>query len=406
METTLASKTVAAPLPQASAASLLLNIPWFIYATVFASLCIVVGLIWDISWHMSIGRDGLLSPPHLAMYLGAIIAGTFSGYQVLQTTFAGKEVQKKQSVRFWGIFYSSLGALFCIWGALAMLTSAPFDDWWHDTYGLDVTILSPPHTVLALGMMTIQFGAIISVLALQNRTDATDLPVDLQQRRQRRLQVFYIIAAGFFLTMLFIIASEFQGRHDMHRSSFYIIGGGLYTFLLSAIARSSPLKWAATATTAVYMTVLMLMNWILPLFSAKPMLGPILNHIDHFQAFDFPLLLIFPALTIDGVLNRFRGKNDWLQALVIAVLFIGVFAAVQWPFGDFLMSPYARNGFFGTETWYFSNNPDWEYRYAFAPWMETTGWNLVVGLLTAVGVSVLTTRLGLYWGRWMQQVRR
>ena len=30
-----------------------------------------------------------------------------------------------------------------------MLTSAPFDNWWHDAYGLDVKIISPPHMFLA-----------------------------------------------------------------------------------------------------------------------------------------------------------------------------------------------------------------------------------------------------------------
>ena len=59
--------------------------------------------------------------------------------------------------------------MFCVWGAIAMLTSAPFDDWWHNTYGLDVTILSPPHTVLLLGMVGIQFGAMVSVMAIQNQ---------------------------------------------------------------------------------------------------------------------------------------------------------------------------------------------------------------------------------------------
>ncbi|MFD2147660.1 hypothetical protein [Mucilaginibacter antarcticus] len=35
------------------------SLPFYIYAVVFASFAIVVGLIWDISWHTSIGRDGL-----------------------------------------------------------------------------------------------------------------------------------------------------------------------------------------------------------------------------------------------------------------------------------------------------------------------------------------------------------
>jgi hypothetical protein len=61
-----------------------------------------------------------------------------------------------------------LGAWVCAWGALAMVTSAPFDNWWHDAYGLDVKILSPPHTVLALGMFAIVIGALLLVLREQN----------------------------------------------------------------------------------------------------------------------------------------------------------------------------------------------------------------------------------------------
>ena len=38
------------------------------------------------------------------------------------------------------------------WGGIAMLTSAPFDNWWHAAYGLDVKIVSPPHALLILGM--------------------------------------------------------------------------------------------------------------------------------------------------------------------------------------------------------------------------------------------------------------
>lgn len=107
----------------------------YVYACVFSSVCIVTGLIWDISWHMSIGRDGLFAPPHLVIYLGAVLAGLFSGFQVLKTSFFSSAEEKAKAVKFWGIFYGSLGALFCIWGAIAMLTSAPFDDWWHNTYG-------------------------------------------------------------------------------------------------------------------------------------------------------------------------------------------------------------------------------------------------------------------------------
>src|ERR1700754_3307194 len=147
------------------------SIPVYIYAVSLASLLTIVGILWDISWHRSIGRDKFLSPPHILIYLGAIFAGLFSGLQVLWNSFYRKEASKATMIRVWGIFYSSLGSLFCIWGAIAMLTSAPFDDWWHSAYGLDVKILSPPHTLLALGIAAIQTGAMLMALAWQNRAE-------------------------------------------------------------------------------------------------------------------------------------------------------------------------------------------------------------------------------------------
>jgi hypothetical protein len=270
------------------------SIPVYLYITVLASFSIMVGLIWDISWHMSIGRDGLFSAPHLAIYLGGVTAGLFSGYNVLRLTFAGTPQEKSRSVKFWGIFYGSLGNLFCIWGAIAMLTSAPFDDWWHNTYGLDVTILSPPHTVLLLGMITIQFGAIISVLAYQN--------VGLETRSvsgTKRFNLLYALSAGFVLGMSYTMASEYLGRQQMHGVLFYQVTSFLFPLLLTAFSLSSKSNWGATHATIVYSVFMMAMNWILPLFPATPRLGPVLNPVTTFQPFDFPLLLIVPAIGID-----------------------------------------------------------------------------------------------------------
>jgi hypothetical protein len=52
-----------------------------------------------------------------------------------------------------------------VWGALAMLTRAPFDDWWHNAYGRDVKIVSPPHLVLLAGWLAIVIGAMLMALA-------------------------------------------------------------------------------------------------------------------------------------------------------------------------------------------------------------------------------------------------
>ncbi len=377
------------------------KIPVYIYATVLSSVSIIVGLIWDISWHTSIGRDGLLSPPHLAIYFGGVLAGLFSGYQVLKLTFAGTAAEKNRSLKFWGIFYGSLGPMFCIWGAIAMLTSAPFDDWWHNTYGLDVQILSPPHTVLLLGMISIQFGAMISVLSYQNQQSGVDEPAI-----RKRLTWLFALSSGFFLSMLFIIASEYLGRHDMHSALFYEVSALLFPLFLVAVSRSALNKWGATSAAAVYSVLLMLLVWILPLFPAEPLLGPVLNHIDSFQAYEFPLLLIVPALVIDLVTDKFGQQNAWKRALLYGVGFTLSFVLVQWPFGDFLMSEWARNGFFGTTSWYFGSSPDWEFRYAYAPWMVDGAAQMAKGLGIAIVIGTLTSRLGLAWGHWMKRIYR
>ncbi len=384
------------------------GIPLYIFATVFSSFCVITGLIWDICWHLSIGRDGLFSPPHLVIYLGAVVSGLFSGYEILRKTFWGSTIEKAQSVKIWGFFYSSLGSLFCVWGALAMLTSAPFDDWWHNTYGLDITILSPPHTVLILGIIGIQFGAMICVIAIKNQSKFW-LSLSPAKKKKMNQTLFWLFAlsAGFLLTIWFTLLSEELGRMKTHRSGYYIFASAAFPILLLAAGKAFNHKWTITAVAGVYTALMLGTLWIIPLFPAEPKLGPILNHIDHYQGFHFPLLLITPAFLLDILRNKYAYLNDWKLAVLLSVTFLAVFLAVQWNFGSFLMeSPYARNWIFGSNYWYFGSNPNWEFRFKFAPWMEDGGTKLIKGLAYALIASLISTRIGLSWGNWMHKIQR
>ena len=48
---------------------------WVPALTVFGAACIVYGVIWDISWHSTIGRDTFWTPAHLLIHLGGLIGG-------------------------------------------------------------------------------------------------------------------------------------------------------------------------------------------------------------------------------------------------------------------------------------------------------------------------------------------
>ncbi len=291
---------------------------------------------------------------------------------------------------------------------MAMLTSAPFDDWWHNTYGLDVTILSPPHTVLALGIIGVQFGAIVSVLAIKNQTEYLFQGSELaKKRRQRVLFLLFASSAGFLLTMWYTLLSEELDRYASHNASYYQVAAVAFPFLLVAFGRAYSGKWTITYVTLVYSLIMLLTLWIIPLFPAEPMLGPILNHLDHYNGFNFPLLLIVPAVALDHLRCRFAYWNDWKLAALLGTAFLVVFFVVQWFLGGFLQeSPLARNWFFGSHYWYFGSSPDWEYRYKFAPWNTQTTAQLAQGLGIALVLSIISTRIGLTWGRWMKNIQR
>jgi len=374
--------------------------PWSVYAVLFASTSVLIGVIWDISWHQTIGRDTFWTPAHLAIYLGGIVAGLTCGWMALRVTFAGTAQERGEAVRFWG-FRAPFGAWVCVWGAFAMLTSAPFDDWWHNTYGLDVKILSPPHAVLATGVGAIQIGAMLMAVAWQNRATT----------RERRLQWLFIYGAGLLLLNASILSTEYIQRWDQHQSLFYQVACGVFPFFLVSGARASLARWPATFIAAVYMGIVYVMLWILPLFAGRPLLGPIYVQMDRFLPPDPPLLLIVPAIAIDVLMHWFRRRVDlggsrrlldWALAAAIAVAFLTVFLAVQWPFADFLVSPWSRNWIFATDRMAYMIPPQIQQRW----WQLNPPDDLRAGLPIALALAFVSARCGLWWGNWMARVQR
>ena len=299
----------------------------------------MVGVIWDISWHRTIGRDTFWTPAHMAIYLGGVLAGTSCGWLVLRTTFAGTPESRAGTVTFWG-FRGPLGAWVAIWGSFAMIASAPFDNWWHNAYGLDVQVLSPPHVLLALGFTGIQLGALFLALAHQNNEG--DRPA---------FRWGYAYAAGLLVANASIMGFEYIAfPNDMHRALFYQVSAAAFPILLVATARASRLNWPATTAAAVYMAVTAMMIWILPLFPATARLAPIYRNVTNMvPPLPFPILLVLPALAVDAILRKSgTGRaRDWLAALAVGLTFVAVLLGVQWEVSQYLISPASENAFFG-----------------------------------------------------------
>jgi hypothetical protein len=380
----------------ARAAEAVASVPWYIWACLVAVSSSVIGGAWDISWHESIGRDTFWTTPHILIQLCGIISGLSCGYLILATTFQKDSPLRAHSVSMWG-FRGPMGAFLCAWGGVCMITSAPFDNWWHSAYGLDVKILSPPHVLLALGMMGIRFGTVVMIVSEMNRASGA---------YRKKLEWLVFVGFVFFFGMTVGIAQEYTVRPFMHGARFYIVAALIAPVLMAAIIAVTRHPWAATIATGLYMCMHLAFTWILPLFPAEPKLGPVYEKITHLIPPDFPLLLIVPAIAIDLLRRRIGGWNRWAQSGALGAAFVVTFAVVQWPFANFLMSPASRNWVFATANFpYFIPPRSAWVRNVFFPTDASAGafW-LKMGI--AVLVSILMIDLGFRWGEWMRRIRR
>lgn len=372
------------------------HLPWYIWSCLIAITSAVAGGVWDISWHESIGRDSFWTPAHVLIYLCGVLAGISCGYLILATTFQKNSPLGAISVSMWG-FRAPLGAFICAWGGVAMITSAPYDNWWHGAYGLDVKILSPPHVVLALGMMAIRFGTLVLVLAAMNRAEGS--------YRVRLERAFYYVVM-FLLGMTVGIAQELTNRVFMHGAKFYevvMLGAPIWMAVISRVSRH---RWSATILTACYTGVHLALVWFLPLVPAEPKLGPVYQKVTHLIPPDFPLMLIVPAVVFDLMRRRTADWGKWRQAAALGLAYLVSFFAVQWPFADFLMSPASRNWIFATNEFpFFVPATSAWVRSVFIP-TEPSAAAFWMVMAIAAGTAIVMTRLGLGWGDWMQRVRR
>jgi hypothetical protein len=406
-------------------------VPRPVGAALLGTTAVVVGLLWDISWHATIGRDTFWTPAHLAIYLGGLLCGLAAGWTALSTTFGGTAEQRAVAVDFWG-FRAPLGAWVAIWGSIAMLASAPFDNWWHDAYGLDVKIISPPHLLLAAGILATQIGAMLQAVAAQNRAGGGV---------GRALAWAYAYAGGLLLVLVSTLFLEYSEPNRQHGALFYEICCTAYPLVLVGVTRASLLRWPATTVAGICMAVRLAMTWVLPLFAATPRLAPIYNPVHHMWPPFFPELLVVPAFAIDLLLRRagrlggppdagrrsqaLPGSQASLAspalrevsgtkgprgpagrtalALGLGAAFLALLVAVQWYFSELMLTSHARNWFFAADQWTYRAHPGaWRHQFWRAGDAPFGPRAAALSLLLATA----SARLGLAWGDWLARIRR
>jgi hypothetical protein len=251
--------------------------------------------------------------------------------------------------------------------------------------------------LLAAGFFGIELGTVMLLLAFMNRASAGARPA---------LQRLFLYVGGTALSESLLLKMEYISRSDQHSALFYIVVAIGTPAIMIAVAVASRQRWACTIMAAVYSAFALGFLWILPLFPAEPKLGPVFHPVTHFIPWEFPLLIVVPAIATDLLLRRTDSWRPIVRALAAGVVFLTSFILVQWPFANFLMTPLARNRVFGTSYMDFSTPARSLYaRYMFGA-REATSMQFWRGMLIAAVVSWMFMWLGLLAGRAMQRVRR
>jgi hypothetical protein len=374
------------------------GVPWYIWTGVAGITSATMGAAWDVAWHRSIGRDSFWTPAHLMIQLCGVLAAVVGLWLVYQCTFNRQSALSASSVSVFGL-RAPLGVFLAGWGGVAMITSAPFDNWWHAAYGLDVKIVSPPHTLLILGIRAVSLGVFFLILATMNRAAAEG------SSSFSTLQKLLLYLGGLTVGGQMFFLQEFTNDVNLHGVIAYMSMAIAVPVVFAMISQASRFRWAATTAAAIYTTFIIGEILIFPLVGAEPKLGPVYFPVTHLVPAKFPILLIVPAIALDLLWQRMKSWKAWQVALVSGVVFVAVLTAVEWPFANFIMSKASQNWFFGTGYFDYGTRPDgYDFRRIF--FEPSSGAGLWFGLLRASVYAAISTWVGLLFGRWMRGVQR
>jgi hypothetical protein len=387
------------------------SVPWYLWLGAAAVTSATIGGAWDVSWHRSIGRDTFWTPAHLMIQACGILAGIIGLWLVAKATLGRDAELKAASVNIFGL-RAPLGVFLAGWGGVAMVTSAPFDNWWHNAYGLDVKIVSPPHTLLILGIRAVAIGMMFLILAAMNRAAEPAAAMGTlgyaptaNPALFRRLQWIFLYLGGLAVGGQMFFLQEYTWDVVLHQTDAYIALGIGVPMVFGILWQASRHRWACTITASIYMACIIAEILILPLVPAQPKLGPVFNPITHLIPAKFPVLLIVPAVALDLLWQRTRAWKRWQVAVVSGVLFTAVIFAVEWPFANFLMSKASENRFFGT-IYFDYNSRATGYDRMRRFFQPDSGMVLFKGLGIASMCAMASTWVGLAFGRWMRGVQR
>ena len=258
------------------------NWPWLVGIALSGFLLAIFGTYWDDAWHTEKGRDTFLAAPHIALYAGISLAG---GALALWALFAARRTGWRDALRHPALLLAASGIAITF-------VAAPADNAWHEAFGRDAVIWSPPHMLGVAGSLAIAAGLLLELAP---------------GSRSRAERAAALLAAAAVVAVAAIPVLEYETDVPQFDLAFYLpalAAGAAFAFGLVRLALPGP--WPATRAALAYTAVMALVGVIL-LTAEMP--APLLP------------LLVAPALVFDLATARLP------RPLAAAVFALGVYAA-------------------------------------------------------------------------------
>ena len=258
------------------------------------------GANWDIVWHGSKNVESFLTPPHAVIYTGvALTIASIVFRLALFSIVAIKETNLKMSIS--NILKSQLILPFslkiCIIGAMLQLTAGPFDFWWHSNFGFD-GLLSPPHSVLAIGMLLVGLGTLTGIYK-QCKTNSFSSYAG-RVCLAISFGVFLMVAVGLMLmfTLPFSKGQYFNFNPDPFSAIFaaIVLMPFVMGLCLFSISSSTKIPFIFTSISATIITI-----------QAS---ATIISNSYFVELFPFYVLNILPAIVLDVILLKYKNHKD------------------------------------------------------------------------------------------------
>jgi hypothetical protein len=281
----------------------------------------ISGSNWDIIWHGIGNVESFFTPPHSVIYSGVALAiGSIILAIILFTVLEQKKGSRSISPFYFlrpSIIPFSLKL--AVIGSLLQLTAGPFDFWWHNQFGFD-GLLSPPHSVLASGMLMVALGALIGIYTLKRDNNTLFFS---KVCLAIAFAVFLMVTVGMVLmfTLPFSKGQYFDFNPDPLAAvaAASIVIPFLIGVCLFSAARVTSMPFIFTSITAIIMII--------------QSTTTIISNSYFVGIFPFYLLNIFPAMLADVILQYRRGEgitlipasNTTVKRYLIASIIVPLF---------------------------------------------------------------------------------